>query len=70
VLGPARMPAPIVKRLNEELNVVVTQPEMREFFAREGASPKGGSPDDVRRLIQFEVARWSKLIREGNIETE
>jgi tripartite-type tricarboxylate transporter receptor subunit TctC len=70
VLGPAHMPGPVVKRLNEELNVVVTQPEMREFFAREGAIPRGGSPDDVRRLIQFEVARWSKLVREGNIQTE
>ena len=70
VLGPARMPAPIVKRLNDELNVVVTLPEVREFFAREGAIAKGGTPDDVRRLIQFEVSRWGKLIREGNIQTE
>lgn len=70
VLGPARLPAPIVKRLNDELNVVITQPEVREFFAREGAVPRGGSPDDVRRLIQLEVARWTKLIREGNIQTE
>jgi tripartite-type tricarboxylate transporter receptor subunit TctC len=70
VLGPARLPAPVVKRLNDDINVLLAHPEVRDFFAREGAVTRPGPPDEVRRLIQFEVARWTRLIKEAGIQPE
>ncbi len=70
MMGPARMPPALLKRMNDELNAVLAQPEMRESLAREGALPKPGTPDDFGKLMAFEIARWSKLIREANIKME
>lgn len=70
LLGPAKMPAALVKRLNEELNAVLTQPDVRELLAREGAVPKPGTPEEFRVEIGSEIARWGKLIKEAKIEIE
>ena len=70
LLGPARLPGPIVKRLNEELNAVIMLPDVHELLAREGASPRPGKPEDFGKLIGYELARWSKLIQERHIQLE
>ncbi len=70
LMSPARMPAPLIKRLNQELNAVLEQPETRETLAREAAVPKPGTPEDFGKLMAFEVARWSKLIKHANIRME
>ncbi|HEY4374467.1 MAG TPA: tripartite tricarboxylate transporter substrate binding protein [Burkholderiales bacterium] len=70
LLGPARMPAPVLKRLNDELNTVLGQPEVKESLAREGATPAPGTPDEFGKLIRAEVVRWSKLIKEKNIDIQ
>jgi tripartite-type tricarboxylate transporter receptor subunit TctC len=70
VLAPAKLPAPIVKRLNEELNAALALPDVRDLFAREGATPHPGTPDALGKLIRSELARWAKLIKDAKIQVE
>lgn len=70
LMGPARMPASIVKRLNEELNAVLAQPEVTEQFAREGAMALPGKPGDFGSLVRSDIVRWTKLIKDNNIQVE
>jgi tripartite-type tricarboxylate transporter receptor subunit TctC len=67
LLGPAHMPPAILKRLNEELNAVLGQPEVKESLAREGATPQPGTPEEFSKLIRTEVVRWGALIKEKGI---
>lgn len=69
-LGPARLPAAIVKRLNEEQNAIFAMADVRERLLREGAVPRSGTPEEFGKLIRFELARYSKLIKDANIEME
>lgn len=70
LMGPARLPPAVVKRLNDELRVVLAMPEMKETLAREGANPRPASPDEFSKLIRSEMTRWSKLIKDSNIQME
>lgn len=70
IVGPARLTAPVVKRLNEELNAVLALPEVREALAREGAEPRPGKPEEFSKLISSDLARWSKLIKDTHIKVE
>ncbi len=70
LLGPSRMPAGVVKRLQDELAAVLALPEVRDILAREGSSPRPGTPDDLRQLITMEYTRWTRLIKEADIQTE
>ena len=70
MLAPARTPSAVIRRLNEELNVVVVQPDIREMLERQAAVPKAGTPEEFATLISFELERWSKLIKDANIQME
>jgi tripartite-type tricarboxylate transporter receptor subunit TctC len=70
VLGPANMPPEVVKKLNDEMNAVLVQKDVREVLAREGATPTPVAPEAFGKLIPFELARWSKLIKDAKIQTE
>jgi tripartite-type tricarboxylate transporter receptor subunit TctC len=64
------MPPAVVKRLNEELNWVLAQPDVRELLAREAATPRPGTPEALGKLISSELARWTMLIKDANIKVE
>jgi tripartite-type tricarboxylate transporter receptor subunit TctC len=63
VVGPAGMPEPIVKQLNETLNGVLQAADMREKLAVEAIEPTLMSPTEVGDYIRAEVTRWTKLAR-------
>lgn len=68
LLGPAGMPAPVTKRLNDELNTILAMSDIRELLAREGATPNPGTPEDLGKLISAEVLRWSQVVKHARIE--
>jgi len=68
IVGPANMPAPIVKRLNDEINALLTNPELSERLSAEALEPMPMTPDEFGRYIRDDIARWSKLAKERNIE--
>jgi tripartite-type tricarboxylate transporter receptor subunit TctC len=70
LLGPARLPAAVVKRLNEELNAALAAPGVRDALAREGATPQPGTPEDFGNLIAAELTRWSRLVKDAQIQIE
>jgi len=68
IVGPANLPAPIVKRLNEEINTLLANPELAERLSGEALEPMPMTPDEFGKYIRDDIARWSKLARERNIE--
>ena len=70
LVGPTGIPADIIRRLNTELNSVAMEADTREVLARLAAIPSTGTPEEFGNSNTFEVARWSKLIRDANIKVE
>ena len=70
LLGPARMPAALVTRLNEDLNRVVLAPEFRTRLVTLGIDVMGGTPEAFGALIASETIRWGKLIRELDLQPQ
>jgi tripartite-type tricarboxylate transporter receptor subunit TctC len=68
IVGPAKMPAAIVARLNEEINKAIATPELRERLSGEALEPMPMTSGEFAGFIEAEVARWTKLVRERNIE--
>jgi tripartite-type tricarboxylate transporter receptor subunit TctC len=68
IVGPVNLPAPIVKRLNEEINALLANPELAERLSAEALEPMPMTPDEFGRYIRDDIARWSKLAKERNIE--
>jgi len=70
VVGPAGIPAAIVKQLNETLNETIKAPDMRDKLASEAVDPTPMSPDEFGRYIQAEVVRWTALAKDRKIQVE
>ena len=70
VVGPAGLPAPIVKQLNESLNSVLRAPDLREKLSVEAVEPMPMTPEQFGAFIKADIARWTKLAKDRNIELD
>lgn len=70
VFAPAGTPAPIVARLNTDINAILRQAEFRERLATLGAEATGGAPDNFAALVRNETAKWARVVRDAGIKPE
>jgi tripartite-type tricarboxylate transporter receptor subunit TctC len=70
IVGPAKMPPDVVKKLNDEINKAIATPELRQRLAGEALEPMPMTPDQFAKFIETDIARWSKLAKERNIHLE
>jgi len=70
VVGPAGMPAAVVKQLNDSLNAVIRVPDMKDKLSTEAVDPMPMSPEQFGKYIQDEVVRWTALAHDRKIQVE
>ncbi|MFO1310429.1 MAG: tripartite tricarboxylate transporter substrate binding protein [Burkholderiales bacterium] len=70
VFAPAKTPQAIVRKLNADIASIMKQPDVADPLLKQGAEPQSGSPEDLRRLLDREIAMWGKVIKEANIKAE
>ncbi len=70
VVGPARLPAAIVSRLNSEIAKAVSSRELSEVYASQGAVPEVASPREFAQMIQREYAKWGEVVRQVGAKAE
>lgn len=69
-VGPAGIPAEIVKRLNETQVATLKLPELREKLSIEAVEPMPMSPEQFGQFIKNENKRWVALAKVRNIQLE
>jgi tripartite-type tricarboxylate transporter receptor subunit TctC len=70
LMAPARTPEPIVRKLYEEVSRVIQLPDVKAGLMAQGAQPVGSTPAELAAVIAEDTARWSKVIREANIQVK
>jgi tripartite-type tricarboxylate transporter receptor subunit TctC len=70
IVGPAKLPADIVKKLNDETNKSLATPEVRERFAGEALQVMPMTPEQFGAYMKADIARWTRLARDRKIELE
>jgi tripartite-type tricarboxylate transporter receptor subunit TctC len=68
--GPAKMPAAMVKRMNEDINKVLLMPDVMEKFEQYGAEDGGGTPEKFASFIQTESVKWAKVVKDAGVKAE
>ena len=62
-VAPAATPPAVIAKLNAEANKILAKPEVKERFAQLGASPVGGTPQDLGKFIAAETTKWKEIVR-------
>jgi tripartite-type tricarboxylate transporter receptor subunit TctC len=68
--APAKTPAEIVERLNNEINAGLNDPALRARILELGGIPLTGSSADFRKLFVDDAQKWTKVMREADIKPE
>lgn len=69
-MAPVATPAPIVARLNTELNAVLNDPAVREKLRLMGIDATPGSAEQFGSEIKRDLARYGQVVRSAGIRIE
>jgi tripartite-type tricarboxylate transporter receptor subunit TctC len=67
IVGPANMPTPIVKQINEALGKVLSQPDFKEKLSTEAVDLFPMTPEAFGAYMKADIARWTALAKERGI---
>ncbi len=70
VLAPAKTPPEIVKRLNDEINAALKQPEVANKLAGQGIEVRIGTPEAAKTFIDGQIDTWAKVVKDNNIKAD
>jgi tripartite-type tricarboxylate transporter receptor subunit TctC len=60
----------MVNWLNQTLNSVLAEPDMRKRLADTGLEVETSTPEQLAKTVVDDIARWGKVIREAKIRVE
>ena len=70
LFAPARTPAAIVNRLNQEAVRFLARTDVKEKFLATGVETMGGTPENLAAAMKSEMARMGKVIKDAGIREE
>ena len=70
ILAPAKTPAAIIRRLNQEILIVLKSADVKEKLFNSGLEVVGSSPDEFAAKMKADIARTTRIIRDAGIRTQ
>jgi len=70
MFAPAGTPAPVVARINAEVNAQIHQPDLTELLAKQGMIAAGGGAEAFGDMVKRELARWQRVVAAAGIKAD
>ncbi len=70
LFAPAGTPAPIVDKINADVNAVLKDPAIQAALVKQGLVPGGGSAAEFRSFIASEGNKWGAIIKKVGITVD
>ncbi|MEY3461400.1 MAG: hypothetical protein RLZZ03_1053 [Pseudomonadota bacterium] len=70
MFAPAKTPKAVVERLNREMNAVLNDKANAKRIEDQGAEVETGTPEQLKALVQKEVAHWKSVVSAAKIKAE
>jgi len=70
VIGPAGIPGETAGRIGAEFEKVINSPEIRDFFATQGATPMTSTPEQFAAHMRAEVAKLGKMVKDSGAKAD
>lgn len=70
VFAPAGTPREIVQQLNTDIVRIVNSQEVRELFLKQGAESYATTPEEFAKVVQRDVAKWAKVVKESGAKAD
>jgi tripartite-type tricarboxylate transporter receptor subunit TctC len=68
--GPARLPAALARRINQDVNTVLAMADVQEKFVGFGVEDGGGSVERYAEFTRSELAKWARVARDAKVSVD
>ncbi len=69
-MAPAGTPKEIIAKWNAEVTRILGTPEMKAFFAQQGAEPAPTTPEQFAALIKSEIPKYAKIVKDSGAKVD
>ena len=69
-MAPAGTPENIISKINSDIKEAVSAPDVREKLIAQGAVPRSSTPKELQALIDADLKRYGRIIREQGLKAE
>lgn len=70
VFAPARTPAAVINRINQEVVKALSAPDIRQRLAAEGADPVGSTPAELATFLASEIKLYADLVQRLDLKVD
>lgn len=70
IFAPARIPQPVLARLNAEINRIIKLPDVSERFLTLGAIPNGNTPEEFAAFLDAERKKWGPVAQKVELKPD
>ena len=70
VMAPAGTPRPVIDRLNAEITRITGSADVKEAWAKQGATALGMTPEQFGQYLREDIAKWAKVIAQAGIKLD
>lgn len=68
IIAPAKLPEPILSKLNQSINAVLKDPEVADAISQSGSQSAGGTPQAFAAFILSEQEKWKMVIQSAGLK--
>jgi tripartite-type tricarboxylate transporter receptor subunit TctC len=70
VMAPAATPRPVIDKLHAAIAKALAAPDLRDRFAALAVEPRTNTPEQFRALLESDLRRWAKVVKDAGIKPE
>jgi tripartite-type tricarboxylate transporter receptor subunit TctC len=70
LIGPAKMSAELVARINRDIDAAMALPDVKERLAGVGAEDGGGTAQQFADFMQAERVKWARVVKDANVKMD
>lgn len=70
VMAPPKLPKPLLAKLHGEIVKIITAPDVRERVHADGSEVVGSMPEEFRRFLLADVAKWAEVVRKSGAKLD
>jgi tripartite-type tricarboxylate transporter receptor subunit TctC len=67
-MAPAGTPQPIVEKLNAEITKIVSRPDIKTAWEKQGAEPVTMTQPQFKAFIEAQIAKWADVVKANDIK--
>jgi tripartite-type tricarboxylate transporter receptor subunit TctC len=68
--APAGTPPAIMEKLHAATLTALNRPIVRQMLERDGVDSAGNSRDEAKKFLRGEVEKWTRIVKEKNLQVQ